>query len=227
MSIEKYLTDLMEARDPRFEYKSFKKGGRKETSDKSEIDKVVVYLEKQKSTACSKLSDKFQVILEAQKVLDKQMEELKETARERVEDLFDATDEVYTRVADTASVLLTLSKKTFRNDVKFDKENFYKDLLAIVPELKVKIDELDKKYTEIKTTEVKSKLNVKLKDNESNVTVEGVVDTVKNIWNKVKESLSKFKSYIINWGKGYDKKLDDIQTKYFDVGSTRFFSSAK
>jgi len=166
---------------------------------KEVLDRVTVELEGNQSGVMSKLTTRYSRLDKSAKLLAARREELNEKMKESAEALFDATDAVLTRVVDTVSYTITLSKAEKAADKKpkssTDFEAIVKELSEMVPELEEKIKVLTKKYTELipaKDTPVALRVKSKLE--------EGIVDTVKG-WAKA------FLAEIKSWGAGYDKRL--------------------
>ena len=86
----------------------------------------------------------------------KQLSEMRDSfnldAKQHVLQYFNAEDEVLTRVVETASLTLTLSKRTVKvvdPHEEADMEGFYQELLILLPELEDKLKILRQKYTKI------------------------------------------------------------------------------
>ncbi|MCH8232406.1 MAG: hypothetical protein IIB82_07160, partial [Bacteroidetes bacterium] len=156
---------------------------------KGEVSKVIANLTKQKSSAATKLATRYKQIDSAQKKITEQRNTLNLEMTEYVSSLFDAEDAIYTRVVDTASMILTLSKAQKGTKVSVNFEKILEEILKIVPELTSQVDSLLKKYTVIKEFEKKAALRTpKLKG-------EGVLD---KIIKKFKDFMLKFRNNIIS-----------------------------
>jgi hypothetical protein len=178
-----------EARDPMLNYK--------EVKAKGALDKVIVELKGKQSEKFTKLAKRFKECKDMTKELELKKAELDaELKEDLVTDLFDAQDEIYTRVVDTVSMTLTLSKKTVRTTAMTDYDAILEELSKMVPELTDKIAELKKQYTRIEIKPVASSLRPALK--------EGVGDKVTGLLQKL---FGLFLKTIKLWGRKYDHRL--------------------
>jgi uncharacterized spore protein YtfJ len=112
-------------------------------------------------------------------------------------DLFDAEDEIYTRVVETVSMVITISKKTVSKTTKTDYEKVLEELVKLVPELTEQVKDLIEANTTTKEVEKSPGLRVDVN--------EGL--TLKGIKAFARKALAKVKT----WGKSYDRKLDNIK----------------
>jgi|APSaa5957512576_1039674.scaffolds.fasta_scaffold28876_2 hypothetical protein len=96
--------ELLEARRPDLKYKEAKVQGA--------ISKVTVNLESYESGVYTKLAQRYRQLDEETKRLTQARDGLNREVTDRILSYFDAEDEVLTRVMDTVSMTLTLSKKT-------------------------------------------------------------------------------------------------------------------
>jgi hypothetical protein len=196
-------------RSSEFEYQGFKKSGSK-SEDPNEITKVVAVLKAQKASAASKLADEFIKIQEEKQRIDALELKFKEKGREFVGNLFDADDEIWTRVVQTAKVSMQISKATVRTTVKFDEEGFYNALVKLAPQLTDKLIKLRKSYTVTSSIPVASSFKASLAS-------EGILDFSKKALDYLKNIGTKFLDYIKNWGKSYDDQLVGIENRFKTV----------
>lgn len=180
-SLRKYIT-IVEDRSPDFEYTE---GPTKVTATLSGGDSASF-------TALGKKVERMNELSEEIKNLQK---EIKDEAKTKVADLFDASDAVLTRVVVTKSFILTLSK-----DPEESETPKYKEILG----------ELEKNLTPdlIKVLETLKKKLVTKSQRSPSLSVSGkVTESV------LREGIfSKFKSLVMNWLKGYDRKLHRLQS---------------
>lgn len=184
------LLSLKEARDPSLTYT--------EKKVKEKIDRVILSLQGNQSGKFTKLISNYKKIQKACEALAKKQDELNSHLKEEVEALYDAQDEVYTRVVDTISATLTLSKKQVVTTTKTDYEAVLAKLIEATPELESKIKELVDQFTKVTTTDKSPALRTTIK--------EDLKDLAKQLKEMAKEALKSFKA----WGKSFDKKLADI-----------------
>jgi hypothetical protein len=178
---------LAEARDPELKYT--------EKKVKDKIDRVIVALEGNQSGKFTKLAKRYKILQRAFAVLTEKQSQLNAQIKDQALEFFNAEDEVLTRVVETISLTITISKKTVTTTTKVDYDAILAQLVEMVPELKDKVDELIAAHTEIKKTEKSPSLRTELK--------EGVVEWVRQVKQIAKNI---FKSMKL-WGKSYDKKL--------------------
>lgn len=147
-----------------FEKKYFR--DKKEVTELDDnITKVVALLKKQRASKASRLIDQYAKMLQEKKRLDQEIDQIKEKQYPLFQELFNVQEAIYTRVIETASMILTMDKETTVHRKNFDEEGFFKELEQIVaPSIFALLIELRKKFTE-ETEEIrKSRLTPKLKN---------------------------------------------------------------
>lgn len=189
------IQDLFEAREPNLNYT--------EKRVKNVLDKVTLELEGKDSAAMSRLTLRYHRLDKAAKLMAEKRNELNTQMKLVAESLFDAEDAVLTRVIETTSCTIMLTKAEKGADKKPTEKVDYAaivgELATLLPELEARIKTLTKKYTEIsEAKDTPTQLRVKSKLDE------GVLDTIKS-WAK------SFLAEIKSWGKSYDKRLADIK----------------
>lgn len=178
----------------------------KEKLVKGQIDRVTVELEAHESGVMTKLASRYFSIDKTIKKLMEVKDKMNAGVKERAEALFNAEDIVLTRVVETVSFGLTLSKQMQVAESTVERVNYEKiakELMALISEdLKPQVDAIIKEAT-TKTVIPASTKSPGLRITPKN---EGFVgDAV----NKFKELVLRFKS----WAKGYDKKLNELKRK--------------
>lgn len=190
----KFANIINEARQTDLEYK--------EKKVKDVLDRVTVTLGGHYSGLVTKIVKEYIALEDAIEELNKKRNELNVQMKEEGEFLFNAEDEVLTRVIDTVSATLTISKKIVDKKESFDVEKAFQDLTALVPELKDKVDEIIKANTSVSETLKSPRLTVKRKV-EEDVSDDRVDQLVSNFENKVT-------NYVRNWSESYGQKLQAI-----------------
>ena len=170
-----------------------------------QLDKVVAVLEGTKGSYTTALAREYDQVNNEYKELKEERKELRGDLLEHAESLFDAEDEVATRIIETVGLTLQLDKPVSYEREDFDKEGFLKELMNLVPELEEQIEDLIEKYTEVKQIERSSRVRVK---------EEGMKDKVRKAWDKVSDLLYGFWQKIRRWGQSYDRRLEKIRAKY-------------
>ena len=169
------ITQLNEARNPDFDYEETEK-------------QVIVRLKSYNSQTYTKLAQKVERISELEAEVKALKEEVKQTTRENVADLFGAEDAVKTRIVETVGLILQLSK-----DPEPTKAPKYKEILEalsnhLTPELIAVLETL--KESMVTVTQKAPGLKIKPLD-------EG----------RIGEFFSNLKARVLNWANNYDQKL--------------------
>lgn len=171
---------------------------------KGELDRVIVTLEGKDSELFTKMGKNYKRIKTQIERLEKIQNNLNKETKKAVGDLFEANENVLTRVVDTVSISLTLSKlPEVKDKTTVDHEAIIKELIALQPELSSKIAELTAKFTKVTTgTPKPESIRIDVK--------EGVIG---DAWVKIKQLAKSFLDSIKSWGESYDKKLSNIKDK--------------
>jgi chromatin segregation and condensation protein Rec8/ScpA/Scc1 (kleisin family) len=173
------LMNLCEGRNPDLEYQDAE-------------DKVIARLQSYKSQSYTKLAQKVNRIKELKDEVKALEEEVKQETRENINDLFDAEDAVKTRIVETMSFILTLSKNP-----KATETPKYKDILNeltnhLTPELINVLEGLKKQMVTVTQKEPSLKIEP-LK--------EGFLGSY----------FARLKNAVMSWGQRYDQKLDNLK----------------
>lgn len=159
-------------------------------------DRAIINLKGAESMVYTKLAQKVERISQLEQEIKQLKLEVKADTREHVSDLFKAEDETRTRVVNTVSFILTLSKTPKPTEtVQYSKvlteleQHLTPDLISILTDLKEKFTTITQKEPSLKIT---SKVN------------EGV-------WDKTKNYFSRYLNFIVAWAGSYDKKLAKLK----------------
>lgn len=175
----------------------------KEVSKK--VEKVIVELKGSESAVLTKLAAQYDRLNKAIKTMTERKGDLNAVIKDKVEELFAAEDIVLTRVIDTVSFTMTVSKRAKVEDkVTVDFQKIAEELAVLIPdELQSKVDEIVKAYTFIEKQQDKSPaLTVKAKVNEGLL-----ADLGSSIMNMIKKTVKSLTS----WATKYDKKLSNLK----------------
>lgn len=194
----KHLESLIEARLPELTYT--------EKSVKDKLDKVIVELSGAQSGKFTKLAGKYAIIKKQVEDLAEVQNGLNAEIKAASIDLFNAEDEVLTRVVETLSMTINISKLQKSSISKTDYTKVIEGIISLVPELEEKINKLIEVFTEIKESEKSPALRVSLK--------EGILDWLKKASAKFKKIFTSFST----WGTAYDKKLLKIKDETDKIG---------
>lgn len=172
------LINLFESRLPDIEYQDTEK-------------QVVAVLKSYKSQTYTKLAQKVERISVLETEIKQLKEEVKSETKENIADLFDAEDAVKTRVVETVSFILQLTK-----DPKATETPKYKEILTqleahLTPELLTVLEGLKKQLV--------------------TVTQKSPALTIRPLSEGVADLFAKLKSVIFNWAQGYDRKLAQLK----------------
>lgn len=176
---------------------------------KQAIDKVTVTLSGNQSGKFTKLAKQFKELKEKTEELQSQTNALNAEIKEEAIDLFDAADEVYTRIVETVSMTILIGKRqpdSIEKTEKINYEQIIKDITALVPDLTEQIDQIIQANTQVEEKLKVAKapqLRVDLKEDFS---FESIVKFVKSIGKKLVQSIK-------NWGRDYDKKVKSLRQR--------------
>ena len=140
---------------------------------KNKVDRVTVELEGNDSGIMTKLAARWARLDKAIRTMSTKRDEVHEKLKSGVTDLFNAEDVVLTRVVETASFVMTLSKLVKSSDqdskVVVNYQAIAEDLAKLIPEeLQPQVDAIVKLYTEVKIAAEKAPaLRVKEKVDEA------------------------------------------------------------
>jgi CRISPR/Cas system CMR-associated protein Cmr5 small subunit len=153
-------------------------------------DKVIANLTKHDSATYTRLANKIKEMQQLEEDIKKIRDDIKQATREDIQALFEAEDSVMTRVVETTSFTLQLSK-----DPKPTETVKYQEVLKelandLTPDLIKKLEELKKKFTSV--TQKAPSLTLK----------EGILDTLKSYYRS-----------IVSWAKSFDNKLAKLKKK--------------
>ena len=171
---------------------------------KGKLEKITVKLEGNESGVFTKIGNRYKEIDTAVKQLEVEREGLNTEIKEKFGDYFDeSTDAVVTRIIETVSITMQLSKRAAPEMGK-DKVDYEKALLILgdmLPELKEKIEEVKKLCTTAGTMSVPKSPALSVKINED------LTDKLFAFTKRVMNILNRFKM----WGKAYDEKLEKLK----------------
>lgn len=191
---------LIEERQKNFKYT--------EKRVKNALDKVILELEGSDSGAMSRLMTRYQRLDKSAKLLKERRDAVNAQVKDVADRLFDVEDAVATRIIETVSYTVMLTKATKAADKEakknVDYESAFSELARLVPELIEQVNSIREKYT---TLEQPKDTPSALKVTDKKVVKEGLVGTVMS-------ALKNFAKSIFSWGKSYDAKLDAFRRKY-------------
>jgi uncharacterized protein YdcH (DUF465 family) len=168
----------------------------KEKKVKNILDKVIVDIKGKESAKFTRLAKAYKEVKDEMDALETIRESLNDEIKEEALELFNAEDEVLTRVIETVSLTVQLSKRGFTTKTDVNYEKIITDISALVPALKDKITEIVAACTNVTKTPRSPALTVKVN--------EGVIGSITSF-------AKKFMMNVLKWCKGYDAKLDKVR----------------
>lgn len=169
--------------------------------------KVTAKLSSYNSQSYTKLAQKVLRAKELAAEVKQLEEEIKQETREDIADLFSATDIVYTRVVETVSFVMTLSKNP-EASTTYKYAEILKELTEeLTPELISKLEVIKKKYQG--TSQRSPSLSITAK--------EGVNE---GIFSKFRDFFARFLDAIRSWGQSYDARLGQLKAMAAGAGLT-------
>lgn len=187
---------LFESREDSIEYQ--------EKLVKGQIDRVTAVLEGRDSEKWTKLAKRYKEIDSQLKLLSVERDEMNSRVKNEFSTLFDAEDEVLTRVISTVSLTATLAKSTPASEKEeINHTAILDELLKLVPDLSEQIKDLTAKHTSIKKVAAKSgALTVKLDEAAGS-----------SVWEKIKGFFADYLKKVKLWGVKYDAKLAELKDR--------------
>lgn len=162
-------------------------------TDPTNIGQVIVYLKGKRSAHFTKLARRFERAARIKKMLAAEEAQLKAQTREAVDDIFNAGDEVYTRVVDTASLVFKIAKAEERTTTSFDEKSYLLELERLTGLAVSELEKIKQKYITTAVAKIDSKV---LAPKEKKGITEGVFDSIKTYASRVKDYIMRFLS---NW----------------------------
>jgi uncharacterized protein YdcH (DUF465 family) len=210
------LINLFEARTPTADISYALAGTTKGKTAAGDFSKITATVTGRTSEKFTKLAQKFNRIDLLSKEMNALREDVNQEAKDHIEGLFAAEDEVYTRYIDTVSLAITMSKsiessETTVTDV--DLEKFVGELVTVVSaDLLPVIEALLAKHTTI-NKKIRAAQQGRLSITIPAVTEDDASGTP-SIWNRVAEVSKSIYDAINNRMRRYDSKLFAIKARY-------------
>lgn len=172
-------------------------------------DKAIAVLKSHDSAPYTRLANNIQRLAELEAEVKELKESIKSDTRTHVQALFEAEDVVRTRVVETVSFTLTLSKDPEATETFKYKEILTELAKSFTPELIEKMNDLKKTFKSVTQKAPSLKLQTK-KDLKEEFSLKATISFLK-------KTATKFLSYVKSWGKNYDKKLSSLKEKAKNV----------
>ena len=184
---------------------------KKKTDPDSEIDSVVAHLKGQRSAFFTRISRRFSRASRIKKLLAAEEKALKKDALEAVDAIFDAGDEVYTRVIETASLVFKISKSGDKTVDKLDQAGYLKELEELTGLAVKELQTIKEKYTKQVTTKVVPKV---LAPREKNPTKESINEAGLDWLTRFLSAVTnKINNFLSNWDSKFDSLKADIEAE--------------
>ncbi len=149
--------------DPNIDYTDVPK----KKSDPTNIDRVVANMKGNPSGILTRIAKQYSALKKAEEELTKLRQGMNPQIKGLASEYFDDADKIYTRVIKTLQFTITLSKQIeipAGTKETFQVEEFFLELLDMLPELGDELEKLKQKFTTIMPTPAKTppaKLSVK------------------------------------------------------------------
>lgn len=166
--------------------------------------KVVATLRSYKSQSYTKLAQKIEEVEALEARATELKEEIKQEGRNAIAELFSADDAIRTRVIETVSFIMKLTKDpAAATTVKYEKV-ITELTVQLTPELTTVLKALIEKYSTVQKAKPAA-LSYEMKPKSESVDLsEGMLD-------KIKALATKFMKAVTTWGSKYDAKLRNLE----------------
>lgn len=160
--------------------------------------KVTATLTSYNSQSYTKLAQKVERMKALSAEVKQLTEEIKQETREDIADLFSADDIVHTRVVETVSFIMSLSKDPSATET-YKYAEVLKELTEhLTPELIVRLTDIKAKF--------KSTVN-----KAPSLTITAKESVMEGVWAKMKGFFARYKQAIMGWADSYDAKFDAVK----------------
>ena len=192
--------------DPNITYQD--QGKTKKATAAGEFDRVVAFLEKSKSAQFTKIGNTYREIADETKRLNKLKTDTNNEATKLIESLFPIADDVVTRVVDTKSLVLTLSKVTqARQEERLDIDGYVAELESLLGESAEKLAEIRSKFTKVVDIEAKKPRLMAPKLKNESLTEEGSWKEKFVRWANL------FREHISSWLDNFDSRWGQLEAR--------------
>jgi len=173
------------------------------------VDRVIAKIKNQKGSAWTRMGKQLKDLRNQIAVLSEKEAKLTDKIKDRFPETFDSSDEVLTRVVETAHLVATMTKASQTDKSTVDYAAILEEILKLdlVPEQQKAVTAIIKKHTTTKTVSTPSKLRLKVTESE-------LMANIKSSWSSL---LSKLKV----WGKRQDQKIARVKQMMSQVGSNQ------
>jgi len=176
----------------------------KKTDPDSPIDSVVAKVKGGKSAYFTKLAKRFARATRIKKMLAAEEKALKKEALEAVDEIFDAADDVYTRVIDTASLVFKVSKSSQKTIARLDEAGYLAELEKLSGMAVDELETIKNKYITDTVAKVLPRILAPKMKNEA------IGDDVFGKLRKFADLASKkIQGFLANW----DNSFNEIKSK--------------
>lgn len=181
----------------------------KKKTEPDVIDQVIVTLQGKRSEKFTRIARRYDEANKIKKELATIEKTLKADTREAVDDLFDAGDEIYSRVVETASLVFKVAKAEERETKKLDEAGFLDELAEVTGLAVAQLKALQTKHTKITKAAVAPKVLAPREKKPKKESVnEGALDNVRSYAAKVKNYVM---SFLSKWDRKYNKLKANIE----------------
>lgn len=171
------------------------------------LDRVITTLEGTESATMSKLAGRFKRLEQAIKRMSTARDELKNKLKDDVAEYFNADEILLTRVVETVSFTLTLSKTpTIKEKTVYDHEKIAEELTKLVEKgLEEKVKEIYETYKKV----TPAKLGTPTIDADAKIT-----EGISTYFSKFVDYMKKLTKSVTSWAVTYDKQLEALRKQF-------------
>ncbi|RLC08335.1 MAG: hypothetical protein DRI24_23490 [Deltaproteobacteria bacterium] len=180
---------------------------KKKKDPNSEIDAVVAHLKGKRSEFFTKLARRFGRATRIKKMLAAEEKSLKKETLAAVDELFDATDEVYTRIIETVSLVFKISKASEKTVQQLDQAGYLAELEQLTGLAVNELEELKSKYITKKITKVLPRVLAPKEKTPESIN-EGAYDKIKQMASLVAD---KIYAFLGDWDQQFNSLKSDIE----------------
>lgn len=182
----------------------------KKTEPEGDIDAVVAHLKGHRSAYFTKLARRFGRATRIKKLLAAEEKALKAETLQSVTDLFDAGDEVYTRVVETASLVFKVAKSGEKTVQKLDEAGYLAELEKLTGLAVKELQTIKEKYTAPVTTKIPAKVLAPKEKKATESVNEGVMDKINMFASAVTK---KIKIFLQHWDRSFNTLKSQIEAE--------------
>ena len=183
----------------------------KKTEPHGDIDSIIVTLKGKRSEYFTKLARRFDRANRIKKLLAAEEKKLKGQTTDAIDGLFEAGEEVYTRVVETASLVFKIAKSGEKTTQTLNEKGYLEELEKLSGLAVKELQELREKHTGPITKKIPAKvLAPKEKKPQKESVNEGVMDKIKQYAQLVTQKIN---SFLSRWDNSFNSLKSKIEAE--------------